>query len=166
MSEKYIILTTINHPTQAVKTIAKTKRDWIILAVADRKTPIDWSCQNVRMFSIEEQKEFESNFAQECPFNHYARKNIGYLKAIRDGAEVIVETDDDNIPKENFLNSINQNITGRLVKKSGWENVYRHFTNERIWPRGFPLEYLNQTDQNLLESDQFYLQRRQYLQAA
>ena len=145
MPGKFIVLTTVNYPTEAVKTIAKNKRDWTILAVADKKTPIDWNCQDVRLFSIEEQKEFESKFAQECLFNHYARKNIGYLKAIQEGAEIVVETDDDNIPKENFLNTINQNITGRLVKKSGWENVYRHFTNERIWPRGFPLEYINRS---------------------
>jgi len=145
MSGKYIILTTINYPTQAVKTIAKMKRDWTILAVADSKTPTDFKCRDVRMLSIEEQKVFESNFAQECPFNHYARKNIGYLKVIRDGAKVIVDTDDDNIPKDNFLDSINQSVTGRLVKKPGWENIYRHFTNEKIWPRGFTLEHINQS---------------------
>ena len=142
---KYIILTTINYPTQAVKAMAKTKKDWTIFAVADRKTPLDWSCKDVLMMSIKEQKEFGSNFAQECPFNHYARKNIGYLKAIRDGAQVIAETDDDNVPKENFLTYLDQSIKGRLVKKSGWENIYRHFTEDRIWPRGFPLEHINRS---------------------
>jgi hypothetical protein len=144
-TDKYIILTTINHPSQAVKTIAKMKKDWTILAVADRKTPPDWNCQDVRLLSLHEQKAFDSNFAQKCPLDHYARKNIGYLKAIRDGARVIAETDDDNIPKENFLTSLNQRIKGRLVKKSGWENIYTHFTDERIWPRGFPLEYINRS---------------------
>ncbi len=142
---KYIILTTINYPAQAVKTIAKMKKDWTILAVADRKTPPDWSCQNVRLLSLEEQREFDSNFARECPFDHYARKNIGYLKAIRDGARVIAETDDDNIPKENFLTSLDQSVKGRLVNKSGWENIYRHFTDKRIWPRGYPLEHINRS---------------------
>ncbi|HUU17995.1 MAG TPA: STELLO glycosyltransferase family protein [Sedimentisphaerales bacterium] len=145
LTGKFIIITTINYPAQAVKTIAKTKRDWTILAVADRRTPPDWSCQNVRLLSIDEQKAFDSDFVQECPLDHYARKNVGYLKSIRDGAQVIAETDDDNIPKENFLTSVNQSVKGRLVEKSGWENVYTHFTGERIWPRGFPLEYINQS---------------------
>lgn len=165
-AEKYIILTTINYPTQAVKTIAKTKKDWTILAVADRKTPPDWNCPNVRLLSIEEQKAFDSNFAQECPLNHYARKNIGYLKAIRDGARVIAETDDDNIPKENFLTSLDQNVKGRLVKNSGWENIYRHFTDERIWPRGFPLEYINrslETPGQLTDESVFDCPIQQYL---
>jgi hypothetical protein len=142
---KFIVITTINYPAKAIKTIAKTKQDWTILAVADRKTPPDWNCQNIRLLSIEEQMTFDSNFVQECPSDHYARKNVGYLKAIRDGAEVIAETDDDNIPKENFLTSVNQNVKGRLVRKCGWENVYTHFTDKRIWPRGFPLEYINRS---------------------
>jgi len=142
---KFIVITTINYPAKAIKTIAKTKQDWTILAVADRKTPPDWNCQNIRLLSIEEQMTFDSNFVQECPLDHYARKNVGYLKAIRDGAEVIAETDDDNIPKENFLTSLDQSVKGRLVKKAGWENIYRHFTDERIWPRGFPLEYINRS---------------------
>jgi hypothetical protein len=146
-TEKYIILTTINYPTEGVKTIASTKKDWNILAVADRKTPLDWNSPNVRLMSMVEQKEFDSKFAQECPPDHYARKNIGYLKAIRDGARIIAETDDDNIPNEKFLTSLNQSVKGRLVKKSGWANIYRHFTNERIWPRGFPLEYINRSQE-------------------
>jgi len=53
-AEKYIILTTINYPTEGVKTIARTKKDWTVLAVADRKTPPDWNCKNVRLLSIAE----------------------------------------------------------------------------------------------------------------
>jgi hypothetical protein len=36
------------------------------------------------------------------PSKHYARKNLGYLIAIKNGAEIIIETDDDNIPEKNF----------------------------------------------------------------
>ncbi len=140
--EKFIVITTINNPTRAVRAIANMKEDWTILVVADRKTPLNWSCQNVRLFSIKDQMEFDSDYARQCPLDHYARKNIGYLKAIRDGAQVIAETDDDNIPKENFLSSVNQSVKGRPAENSGWENVYIHFADNRIWPRGFPLEYI------------------------
>ncbi len=145
LTGKFIIITTINYPTRAIKAIAKRKKDWTVLVIADRKTPPDWGSRNVRLLSIEDQTVFDSDYARECPFNHYGRKNIGYLKAIRDGARVIAETDDDNIPKENFLTSVNQKVKGRLVEKCGWENVYTHFTDKRVWPRGFPLEYINQS---------------------
>ena len=39
-------------------------------------------------------------------------------------------------------------VTGKLVKKSGWENVYTHFSNAKIWPRGLPLECINDSFQH------------------
>jgi len=143
--ERFIVITTINYPTRSIKTIANNKRDWTILVVADRKTPLDWNCQNVEQLSIKDQMTFDSEYARQCPLDHYARKNIGYLKAIKDGARVIAETDDDNIPKDNFLSSVSRNIKGRLVETPGWENVYTHFTDDKVWPRGFPLEYINRS---------------------
>jgi hypothetical protein len=143
--EKFIVITTINYPSEAIRTIASMKKDWNILVVADRKTPQDWNCQDTHLLSLKDQVSLESDYARQCPFNHYARKNIGYLKAIQDGAQVIAETDDDNIPKENFLNSVNRSVKGRLVEKTGWENVYTHFTDSRIWSRGFPLEFINRS---------------------
>ena len=35
--------------------------------------------------------------ALELPWNHFSRKNIGYLYAIQQGARVIYDTDDDNL---------------------------------------------------------------------
>ncbi|MGD2093986.1 MAG: STELLO glycosyltransferase family protein [Phycisphaerales bacterium] len=143
--EKFIVITMINYPTKAVETIASMKKDWNILVVADRKTPDDWSCPNTKLLSLKDQMAIDSDYARECPMDHYARKNIGYLETVRDGAQVIAETDDDNIPKDNFLSFVNRNVKGRLVEAPGWENVYKHFTDGRIWPRGFPLEYINQS---------------------
>ena len=44
-------------------------------------------------------------FAKICPENSYSRKNIGYLLSYIDKNEIIVETDDDNLPKK-FFNEI------------------------------------------------------------
>ena len=35
---------------------------------------------------------------QLIPWNHFGRKNVGFLYAIAHGAHVIYDTDDDNIP--------------------------------------------------------------------
>ena len=43
------------------------------------------------------------SFAKIYPENSYSRKNIGYLLSYLNGNEIIVETDDDNLPKEIFL---------------------------------------------------------------
>lgn len=138
-----IVITSINHPTEGIKKIAELCPDWHLIVVGDRKTPVDWQWEGVQFLSVEAQMQLNSAFAKVCPFNHYARKNIGYLKAIQSGAQVIAETDDDNIPYDSFLVTVNRYIKGQLVQKSGWENVYTHFIDTKIWPRGFPLEYIN-----------------------
>jgi len=151
---KYIIVTTINYPTKGVKSIAAIP-DWKFIVIGDRKTPDDWYLENVEYFSIDKQLALESEFINSCRFNSYARKNIGYIIAIKNNAEVIAETDDDNIPYDSFLKSVSQTINGRVIKKLGWENVYTHFSDTWIWPRGFPLELVNQSlrNQSLLEED-------------
>ena len=136
--EKFIVITTISYPTQSVKKLADICDEWNVLIVADKKTPSDWYYPNTQVLSIQEQLTLGSSFANKCPWNHYARKNIGYIKAIQNNAEMIFETDDDNIPKNNFPTNPERFVTGKIIRKCGWENVYKYFTNDKIWPRGFP----------------------------
>lgn len=164
--KKYIIITTINYPTDSVKKIASNHRDWNFIVVGDKKTPLDWNWEGVQFLNVQDQLALSSAFAKECRFNHYVRKNIGYLKAIQEGAKVIAETDDDNIPYDSFLSSVDECVEGYPVKKSGWENVYTHFTDTKIWPRGFPLECINDSLSNkspLGEKSTFDCPIQQYL---
>ena len=145
-----IVITTINPPTEAIRKIAASCEDWTFLVVGDKKTPTEWQYPGVRFLSASEQLTF-GGFAAECPFNHYARKNVGYLWAAARGAEIIAETDDDNIPYDTFLKETNRTVKGKPVRKIGWENVYTHFTEARIWPRGFPLELITESLSNRSE---------------
>lgn len=140
---KTIVVTSINYPTKGLKKISDCCQNWNLIVVADKKTPTDWEYDGITLLSTEEQESIKSEFIQKLPFNHYSRKNIGYLQAISEGSEIIAETDDDNVPYDNFLNNISRKIKGSLVQTEGWENVYRHFTSEHIWPRGYPLENIN-----------------------
>lgn len=71
-------------------------------------------------------------------------KNIGYLQAIKSGAELIIDTDDDNLPFDSFWNERKPSTKAPYVGDSGWCNVYRYFTDKIIWPRGLPLEFIKQ----------------------
>lgn len=142
-SDRWIIITTINHPSEAILRIAELCPDWNILVVGDRKTPANWHCHGVRFLSIDEQASMPFSLSQHAPFNHYARKNLGYLQAIASGADVILETDDDNIPYDWYPGPIQLDVSAPGIQKRGWENTYRHFSTQRIWPRGFPLEFVN-----------------------
>ena len=70
---------------------------------------------------------------------NYARKNIGYLIALSEGTEVIIETDDDNLPQIGFWQMRVRKQDAPTSKGAGWINVYRYFSDANIWPRGFPL---------------------------
>jgi hypothetical protein len=71
---------------------------------------------------------------------------IGYLEAIRLGADCIVDTDDDNIPKENWSFPCTEGVFETVPENGGFINVYRAFSDLPIWPRGLPLERIQHAD--------------------
>lgn len=128
----HCIITTINYPTKAIEKLYDKFGDKLIV-VGDKKTPTDWEYKNVTYLPFK-----DDGYA--C--NHYARKNIGYLEAMRSGATLIYEGDDDNIPNNEWRLS-DENIVADISKTEGWFNVYNLFTDEHIWPRGFSLKHIN-----------------------
>jgi hypothetical protein len=66
------------------------------------------------------------------------------LLAIAEGAPLILETDDDNIPRPEFFGPRNQHVDASALRGSCWINVYRYFSDVLIWPRGLPLEFVQQ----------------------
>jgi hypothetical protein len=141
---KAIVITTINKPTKAVIDFSQ-KEGYKIIVVGDRKTPSDFFCQNVDYLSIDRQFKFNNLFADLLPYNHYCRKNIGYLYAVKNGAKVIIDTDDDNIPYENWAFPDFHGIQEIIKGFEGFLNVYSLFTDQKIWPRGYPLNKINET---------------------
>lgn len=114
---KWIVVTTINPPQPAIDVISDlcTKEGWRCVVVGDKKTPIEWAADGIDYLSIEKQAELFPNLSEALPYNHYCRKNIGYLFAANNGADIILETDDDNIPMESFGRNIKTKTCGRLV---------------------------------------------------
>ena len=147
MKNSWIVLTTINPPTEAVESIAKLcERGWSAVVVGDTKTPPGWHCAGIQYLDVAAQRELFGRFADAVPYKHYCRKNLGYLYAIRHGAELILETDDDNIPYESFGRNLSRTVReGRRLSAAGWVNIYKHFTSDaHIWPRGLPLDAIDE----------------------
>lgn len=145
-NNKYsIIITSINEPTKAVVKIShdakKLNADFIV--VGDTKSPKDFNLDNCKFLSVDEQIALDFTYAKIVPFKHYARKNIGYLYAINNGSNVIIETDDDNIPNPEFYLPRTPNLNADVVDEKGWANLYKYFTSQNIWPRGLPLDQIN-----------------------
>ncbi|EKD94592.1 MAG: hypothetical protein ACD_26C00029G0002 [uncultured bacterium] len=149
--DKWIVITSIQYPTAQVKKLAQIE-GWHLLVVGDKKTPKDWSLENCEYLSPERQLSLGYELAKLLPWNHYSRKNIGYLYAIEHGANIIYDTDDDNEPlgelKELSKNTVLPVISG----PNGCINIYSYFEKPDVWPRGYPLEYIkNSHEFNLLE---------------
>lgn len=140
-----VVVTSISRPNETLATIARgcATAQWDFCLVGDTKSPSGFSLPNCRFFDMRAQLEMGFQFAAACPTSHYARKNIGYLIAIRDGASIIVETDDDNIPAKDFWSLRPRIIEAPHITEAGWTNVYRYFTDTLVWPRGFPLSMIH-----------------------
>jgi hypothetical protein len=162
--KNFIVITTINKPTEGIAQIADLcSREWSILVVGDQRTPKGWGLKNVTFLSVEMQKDLFGELADLVPYNHYCRKIFGYLYAISQGAECILETDDDTIPYSNFGCNVSPIATGRVVKKNGWVNVYGYFTQDLIWPRGLPLEEIYSKGELVSDEAEGYFPIQQYL---
>jgi hypothetical protein len=117
--------------------------DYQLIVVGDKKTPDDWHCNNVDYMSIDQQEDLNFELTKILPYNHYSRKMLGYIIAIKNGAEYIVDTDDDNIPKENWLFPNFDNKFDVITEDKGFVNIYQLYTKDKIWPRGLPLKLIN-----------------------
>ena len=142
MSRVAVIITSISAPNAVMKSIAeeamKNKVDFIV--IGDSKSPADFTLKGCDFYSIKQQLELPYRLAKMVPQKHYSRKNLGYL--LCKGHDVIIETDDDNFPRAEFWKGRNKKMTADFISQSGWTNAYKFFSDDEIWPRGFPLELI------------------------
>ena len=138
---KFIVITSINNITKAVKKFSELE-NWKIILIGDKKSPQinlnDYS--NITYLSVENQLKLKYKLLKFCPYNHYSRKNLGYLYAMERGAKVIADSDDDNIPYAEWGANVSFNCRSiDVIKFPQVVNIYKYFTNEHIWPRGLPI---------------------------
>jgi hypothetical protein len=140
-----LIVTSISSPNPVLKELASASKDRGVnfIVIGDVKSPPTFELDGCRFFGMSEQEKLPFSFVTLCPTKHYARKNIGYLVALSEGAEVLTETDDDNFPREAFWDARVRVQNVGLIQDAGWVNVYRYFSDANIWPRGLPLSHIH-----------------------
>jgi hypothetical protein len=109
----------------------------------------------VQTLTISDQEELEFDLASRLPFNSYSRKNLGYLIAIANRSEWIIETDDDNIPSDDFFKLDSYIGDMSEITTEDWFNVYHYFGGGGSWPRGYPLERIKSSDQYMATVSEF-----------
>jgi hypothetical protein len=151
--KKFIITTTINHPTIATLKFCKIakEKDWIFVIVGDTKTPHDeykaLENNNVIYLTPEEQEKLYPELSETIGWKSIQRRNIGFVYAYHNDADIIATVDDDNIPYDNWGDNV---CVGQEIEVDLYENISsRYFdpispTNYNdLWHRGYPIEDLN-----------------------
>lgn len=131
-----IIITTINSETEAICKF-KNILNWQLILVGDKKTP-QYVDSQISFLPYEE----STKLSQLIGANKYSRKNMGYLAAIHNGCDIIYETDDDNIPYNEWNFDMGFVCNNMLLSSEKFANIYGYLSGEKIWNRGFPLNYI------------------------
>jgi hypothetical protein len=140
------VITSIFPPTASVASFAGSVSFTNVIVVGDRKSPPGYPLDGVRFLSVSDQEQLPWGLLGQLPFNHYCRKMVGYLEAAASGADILFDTDDDN----GLLPGVDGAIWAidclHELRPGGDEtrhlNVYRHFSDQPIWPRGLPLDLI------------------------
>jgi len=140
---KWAVVTTINAPTISIHKVVD-QSNFCVVIVADHKTPtkeyFELESERVYFLSVEKQEKMQDMaITTELPWNHFGRKNLGYLYAIQHGAEIIFDFDDDN---ELISDIPFKTLEPWLVAdETQVFNPYPMFVEleDVAWPRGFPL---------------------------
>jgi len=150
-SKTAIIITSIASPNAVLKAYAEKCAALGVefIVVGDVTSPPIFQLEGCRFCSIDEQNKFPFKLSKLLPEKHYSRKNIGYL--LSKDKEVIIETDDDNMPLPEFWNVRQEYVTAYPVEKRGWFNVYQYYSEQNLWPRGFPIEAIATGERKVAE---------------
>jgi hypothetical protein len=167
--KRWAVVTTIFEPSEAVRRQVRLE-GWCLVVVADESSAKEYNTGwtkgegngAVIYLTPEEQKAMNVPFVDALPWNHFGRKNVGYMYAIQHGAEVIWDFDDDNMLKfwmsgaappgapsldaslPNKENCANDHMEVLLPKGHNWPtyNPYPSLGAPYLpsWPRGLPLD--------------------------
>ena len=167
--KRWAVVTTIFEPSEAVRRQVRLE-GWCLVVVADESSAKEYNTGwtkgegngAVIYLTPEEQKAMNVPFVDALPWNHFGRKNVGYMYAIQHGAEVIWDFDDDNMLKfwmsgaappgapsldasiPNKDNCVDGHMEVLFPKGHSWPtfNPYPKLGAPTLpsWPRGLPLD--------------------------
>ncbi len=161
LCDNWSVVTTVMKPSPAVARQAQLGPDWCTVVVLDKRSPGNYTLPGLRAeeksrvtyLTVSAQEAFgrDKNIAmlELLPWNHFGRKNVGYLYAISQGAKRIWDFDDDNlliqttfhIPglKDNVL-TYDEVKSKKFLTFNGYPMMGAFHLP--IWPRGLPLTHI------------------------
>ena len=95
--KKFIVCTSINKPTLAIKKFDAMK-GWKLVVVGAKKTRKNYKLKNGIYLSPRKQELIDKKLSDLIGWNCIQRRNFGLLYAWKSGADIVPVVDDDNIP--------------------------------------------------------------------
>jgi hypothetical protein len=142
---KFIVTTTINPPTEATIKYSE-KKDWTLVVVGDTKTPHEqYKDIDCIYLSPQIQESISKDLSDVIGWRSIQRRNLGFVFAYHQGADIIATVDDDNIPYDDWGKNV---LVGQTIECDLYEPETDVFdplsvTNTpEIWHRGYPIELL------------------------
>ena len=147
--KKVIVCTTI-FDTPELNAYSQMK-GWEFIVVNDLKTP-PLSLKNAEILTVEDQKKLPYQICKVIPWNCVQRRNIGYMHALANGADVIATVDNDNNPLDNWgFDLLGTRATAKTVKGTPFFDIVRHVTDDVLWHRGTLYEDLRSRQETVTE---------------
>jgi hypothetical protein len=151
--KKYIITTTISEPTLATRKFSQIadSKNWTFVVVGDTKTPhgsykeLVQQHNNTIYLTPDEQESLYKELSDKIGWKTIQRRNIGFVYAYKQGADIIATVDDDNIPYDSWGDDL---YVGQEVVCDYYETENDVFdplsvTNHNyLWHRGYPIDLL------------------------
>lgn len=148
MSSNFIVTTTINAPTKALRRFA-SMNDWTLIVVADQATPVEqYRSLDCVLYSVAEQERDYPLLSRMLGWQTIQRRNVGFLKALSLGADIVATVDDDNIPTKTWGENlvVGQEISATSYLASEVFDPVSVTNYPSLWHRGFPIQLLKQRD--------------------
>lgn len=148
---KWAVVTTIaRETTETMTVLLESSPEFCLLVVGDRKSPnvYELKAHSNRFIylTIDDQISLPLEIVSLTPENSFSRKNIGFMYAIANGAKVILDLDDDNVPiKQNgkyfpMIETVGTFPSPIVGTEDHVWNPYPYYGAPNAWPRGFPLD--------------------------
>lgn len=151
-TSKIFLVTTTIHVPDVLRRYRSLRPDMQMIIIGDKKSPDDEiktfvkSLGNALYLNTEDQEKLGYKSSKLIGWNSIQRRNIGFLEALKHGADIIISVDDDNIPMdehyvEQFVTLLTKPYQGlALTSPTGWINI-GEFLKPKIYHRGFPYDF-------------------------
>ena len=149
----YIVTTTINLPTLATRRFAEIaeQRGYNMVVVGDLKTPheayyeLHKKYKSFTYLHPDVQSELYPELSLTIGWKSIQRRNIGFVYAYSQGADVVATVDDDNIPYDDWGTNIivGQEVEIDLYDHSDSHSIFDPISvteHNQLWHRGYPIQ--------------------------